>query len=81
MFSHIWEEYLAHQSQVMYKLLAASLTVILSKYQVGRTYVQYLGHQVGGGTLISKTGNVKIIMTWPTPQTKKWVMSFPGTFS
>lgn len=65
----------------MDKLLAASPTVKLSKYQVGMTDVQYLGHQVGGGTLISKTGKVNIIMTWPNPQTKKWVMSFVGSSS
>lgn len=40
------------------------------------TKVQYFRHWVGGGILRFETGKVKAIMAWPTPQTKKQIMSF-----
>lgn len=78
-FSPTWEEHLVHLSQVLDQLTAANLTVKPSKCQIGMTDVQYLGHQVGGGTLKPETGKVEAILAWPTPQTKKQVMSFLGT--
>ncbi|XP_077344305.1 uncharacterized protein LOC143988526 [Lithobates pipiens] len=73
------EEHLGHLSQVLDQLTAANLTVKPSKCQIAMTNVQYLGHRVGGGTLKPETGKVDAILAWPTPQTKKQVMSFLGT--
>ncbi|XP_077330912.1 uncharacterized protein LOC143973903 [Lithobates pipiens] len=73
------EEHLVHLSQVLDQLTAANLTVKPSKCQIAMTNVQYLGHRVGGGTLKPETGKVDAILAWPTPQTKKQVMSFLGT--
>ncbi|XP_077318945.1 uncharacterized protein LOC143940971 [Lithobates pipiens] len=78
-FSPTWEEHLVHLSQVLDQLTAANLTVKPSKCQIAMTNVQYLGHRVGGGTLKPETGKVDAILAWPTPQTKKQVMSFLGT--
>ncbi|XP_077331070.1 uncharacterized protein LOC143973991 [Lithobates pipiens] len=73
------EEHLVHLSQVLDQLTAANLTIKPSKCQMAMTDVQYLGHRVGGGTLKPETGKVDAILAWPTPQTKKQVMSFLGT--
>ncbi|XP_031756161.1 uncharacterized protein LOC116410219 [Xenopus tropicalis] len=78
-FSHTWKDHLSHLSQVLGKIKTAGLTIKPGKCQIGMTEVQYLGHRVGGGTLRPDTGKVDSIMAWPTPQTKKQVMSFLGT--
>ncbi|CAN2391270.1 K02A2.6-like [Pristimantis euphronides] len=78
-FSSTWEDHLKHLSRVLRKIQAAGLTIKLEKCQIAMTEVQYLGHRVGGGVLKPEPGKVDAISTWPTPRTKKQVMSFLGT--
>ncbi|XP_041424995.1 uncharacterized protein LOC121395491 [Xenopus laevis] len=78
-FSNSWEEHLAHLSQVLDRIQGAGLTIKPEKCQIGMTEVQYLGHRVGSGTLRPEPGKVEAITNWPTPKTKKQVMSFLGT--
>ncbi|CAJ0945859.1 unnamed protein product [Ranitomeya imitator] len=46
---------------------------------MGMREVHYLGHRVGGNTLKPEPDKVGVIVNWPTPVTKKQVMSFLGT--
>lgn len=78
-FSQTWEDHLTHLSQVLKRIQNAGLTIKPGKCQIGMSEVQYLGHQVGGGTLKPEPGKVDAIYNWPTPRTKKQVMSFLGT--
>ncbi|CAN2390102.1 K02A2.6-like [Pristimantis euphronides] len=78
-FSSTWEDHLKHLNRVLRKIQAAGLTIKPEKCQIAMTEVQYLGHRVGGGVLKPEPGKVDAISTWPTPRTKKQVMSFLGT--
>lgn len=78
-FSQTWEEHLIHVNSVLAKITGAGLTIKPEKCQLGMTEVQYLGHRVGGGTLRPEPDKVEAITAWPTPTTKKQVMSFLGT--
>ncbi|XP_075056968.1 uncharacterized protein LOC142143157 [Mixophyes fleayi] len=78
-FSQTWEEHLIHLSSVLAKIAGAGLTIKPEKCQIGMNEVQYLGHRVGGGTLHPEPTKVDAIAAWPTPKTKKQVMSFLGT--
>ncbi|XP_075056966.1 uncharacterized protein LOC142143155 [Mixophyes fleayi] len=78
-FSQTWEEHLIHLSSVLAKIAGAGLTIKPEKCQIGMNEVQYLGHRVGGGTLRPEPTKVDAIAAWPTPKTKKQVMSFLGT--
>ncbi|XP_075056983.1 uncharacterized protein LOC142143172 [Mixophyes fleayi] len=78
-FSQTWEEHLIHLSSVLAKIVGAGLTIKPEKCQIGMNEVQYLGHRVGGGTLRPEPTKVDAIAAWPTPKTKKQVMSFLGT--
>ncbi|XP_069835633.1 uncharacterized protein [Dendropsophus ebraccatus] len=78
-FSQTWEDHLSHLSQVLQRIQTAGLTIKPGKCQMAMTEVQYLGHRVGGGTLRPEQGKVEAVVAWPTPKTKKQVMSFLGT--
>ncbi|XP_040275735.1 uncharacterized mitochondrial protein AtMg00860-like [Bufo bufo] len=74
-----WEDHLQHLTQVLGWIHQAGLTIKPEKCQLGMSEVHYLGHRVGGGTLKPEPGKVDAIASWPTPRTKKQVMSFLGT--
>ena len=50
-FSKIWEEHLKHVKQTLDVLKWEKLYVKLSKYEFGKTSLNYLGHVVAGGEL------------------------------
>ncbi|CAJ0943012.1 unnamed protein product [Ranitomeya imitator] len=78
-FSPTWEDHLEHLTQVLWWIQRAGLTIKLEKCQLGMSEVHYLGLRVGGGALKPEPGKVDAITSWPSPRTKKQVMSFLGT--
>lgn len=80
-FSDTWEEHLHHVGTILDRICKAGLTIRPDKCQLGMAEVQYLGHRVGGGTMKPEPAKVQAIHDWPTPQTKKQIMSFLGTAS
>ncbi|XP_075141564.1 uncharacterized protein LOC142217269 [Leptodactylus fuscus] len=78
-FSPTWEEHLQHLAQVLGRIHQAGLTIKPEKCQLGMREVQYLGHRVGGGALRPEPEKLDVITSWPTPRTKRQVMSFLGT--
>ncbi|XP_073525120.1 uncharacterized protein [Phyllobates terribilis] len=76
--SPTWEEHLEHLEQVVRQIHGSGLIIKPGKCQIGLTKVQYLSHQLGGGTLKPQLEKVDAITSWPTPKTKKQVMSFLG---
>ena len=60
------------------RLTQAKLTVNLSKSQIGKAKVVFLGHEVGQGEVRPKNSKVEAIVNFPQPQTKKELMRFLG---
>jgi len=54
------------------------LYVKLSKCEFGKTFLNYLGHIVGGGELKINPSKVAIIVNWPKPKSVTEVISFLG---
>ena len=77
-FSDKWEEHLAKVSEVFSILEKANLTARPSKCYFGFRSLEFLGHQVGSGTLSTNHVLLKKIKVSERPQTKKQVRSFLG---
>ena len=77
-FSDKWEEHLAKVSEVFSILEKANLTARPSKCYFGFRSPEFLGHQVGSGTLSTNPVLLKKIKVSERPQTKKQVRSFLG---
>ena len=54
------------------------LYVKLSKFEFGKTSLNYLGHIVGGGELKIDPSKVAVIVNWPKPKSAIEVRSFLG---
>lgn len=76
--SDTWTEHLERLSSVLQRLRNANLTVKLSKTSFCRATVTYLGHVVGQGLVRPKAANIKVILDFPVPTTKKGLMRFLG---
>ena len=55
-----------------------NIYVKLSKCEVGRTSLNYLGYIVGGGELKIDPSKVEVIVNWPKPKSAIEVRSFLG---
>eukprot|EP00253_Pinus_taeda_P032614 PITA_32614 len=77
-FSKMWEEHLNHVKQTLDVLKREKLYVKLSKYEFGKTSLNYLGHIVGGGELKIDPSKVAVIVSWPKPKSSTEVRSFLG---
>jgi len=77
-FSKTWEEHLKHVKQTLDFLKVEKLYVKLSKYEFGKTSLNYLGHIVGGGELKIDPSKVAVIINWPKPKSTTEVRSFLG---
>ena len=51
--------------------MKAGLVVNLRKSDFAKAKVVYLGHEVGFGTVSPRDVNIKAILDFPVPQTKK----------
>eukprot|EP00253_Pinus_taeda_P022396 PITA_22396 len=77
-FSKTWEDHVKHVKQTLDVLKRENLYVKLSKCEFGRTYLNYLGHLVGGGELKIDPSKVEVIVNWPKPKSTIEVRSFLG---
>ena len=67
-FSKTTEEHVMHVKKVLDVLKKNQLFLKMSKCEFGKTYLVYLGHIVGGGSLRIDPSNVEAILNWPTPK-------------
>ena len=77
-FSRSWEEHLVHLREVFTCLQSAKLTIKVSKCQLGRKEVRYLGHVIGGGTVRPDPQKIEAANDYPQPGSKKEVRAFLG---
>lgn len=77
-FSKTWEEHLKHVKQTLDVLRKENLYVKLSKCEFGKTYLNYLGHILGGGELKTDPSKVKVLVNWPKPKSATEVRNFLG---
>ena len=76
--SPTWEEHLATLAKVFDRIRAASLTVKPSKCWLGCSKVDFLGHQVGGGKILTQDDKVDRVKNAERPRTKTQVRSLLG---
>ena len=76
-----WQEHMIRLRALFSKLREMGLTINLSKSTFAKAQVRYLGHVIGSGEIIPKSANLKAIMDFPTPSTRKEVMRFLGMSS
>ncbi|KAJ1119295.1 hypothetical protein NDU88_007481 [Pleurodeles waltl] len=76
--SSTWEDHLVHLKKVLQALLQVGLTIKVSKCQIGRSSVVYLGHLVGGGQVQPLQPKIQTILDWEAPKTQTQVRAFLG---
>lgn len=77
-FSSSWSEHLGHIRAFFDRLLAANLTINLSKCEFGRATVTYLGKVVGRGHVRPVEAKVEAICQFPVPTNRREVRRFLG---
>ncbi|XP_055899833.1 uncharacterized protein LOC129928659 [Biomphalaria glabrata] len=77
-FSEDWESHSKSVRNVFCALRENGLTLKPDKLEVGYTSVKFLGHNVGQGVIKPDPSNVKKIMEFKTPTTKKEIRSLIG---
>ena len=80
-FSRNGAEQFEHLRQVLGALRNNGLTVKEDKCQFGRTHLEYLGHQIGGGELAVPELRATAMEEFKLPATKKQLRSFLGSMS
>ena len=78
MYSNTWNQHIEHTKALFDRLSRAKLTINLSKSQIGKARVTFLGHEVGQGEVKPVNAKVEAIAHFPQPQTKKGLMRFLG---
>ncbi|XP_068227703.1 uncharacterized protein [Palaemon carinicauda] len=73
-----WSEYLKTLQELFQRIRNANLTIRPSKCILASETVQFLGHEIQGGTLSLQETNISKIQSAPQPKTKKEVRSFLG---
>ena len=61
-FSHTWEEHVAHVKQVLDVLRRKKWYVKMTKCEFAKTYLVYIGHVIGGEKLIVDLSKVEVIV-------------------
>ena len=77
-FSESWDAHIKSVRNVFGALRENGFTLKPSKLEVGFTNVKFLGHNVGQGVVKPDPSNVKKILEFKTPTTKKEVRSLIG---
>ena len=77
-FTDSWGELLQISRKVLDAISRANLMINLRKCEFGKGNITYLGHQIGGGKVYPKEGNVKAILEFPVPENKRQAMRFIG---
>ena len=76
--SRTWDEHVATLSEVFARIREASLTVKPSKCWLGYSKVDFLGHRVGDGNILTQDDKVDKVMKADRPRTKTQVRSLLG---
>ena len=76
-----WEEHLHRLKSLFVRLEEAGLTINLKKSVFCKASVTYLGHIVGDGNVRPKTANIKAVLEYPVPTTRKSLQRFLGLAS
>lgn len=73
-----WDDQLETLHMLFSRVKRANLTIKPSKTQLGFSSIQFLGHEIGNGTIKPLNPTVEKIRNAQPPQTKKHVQSFLG---
>lgn len=76
--SRCWEDHIATLRELLERMRRANLTARPSKCVVGAMRVEFVGHQIGQGSIGLNEDNLVKILQAPRPTTKKEVRSFIG---
>jgi hypothetical protein len=77
-FSHTWEDHLQHLDIVLGRIMEAGLTVKPNKCQLAEGKVQYLGKEVGAGSIAPQDEKIRCIKIYPLPSNKTELRGFLG---
>ena len=73
-----WRDHLTHLENVFCAYEGVGMTLKLSKCKFAMPRVDFLGHNVGSGSLSVQESKVAAIVSLPEPTSKKLVRSFLG---
>ncbi len=76
--SEDWGLHLVHLERVLEALRKNGLTCKRSKCSFGRRTLEFLGHQLGGGSISVPEARVEAIRNHPLPRTRKQLRGFLG---
>ena len=79
--SDTWSDHVAKLKKLFKRLRRFGLTINLAKSNFAQAQVKYLGHVIGSGEIFPKDTNIKAILEYPKPTTRKEVMRFLGMTS
>ncbi|XP_073721213.1 uncharacterized protein [Misgurnus anguillicaudatus] len=77
-FSSTWSQHLVQLEEVFKRLMAANLTLNLSKCEFGQATVTYLGKVVGHGHVSPIGAKVEAIVNFPVPSSRRELKRFLG---
>ena len=77
-YSHTWNDHLQHLTQVFELLLDHHLFLKLSKYEIGASQVEYLGHIISSERVAMDTQKISHMLDWPVPKNVKALRGFLG---
>ena len=78
-FNDTWQDHLITIKNVLQRLTNFNLTVKPSKCSFGGSVVQYLGFEIGNGSLKPRNDKLNGIQNFKLPRTKTELRSFLGT--
>ncbi len=73
-----WRSHLGHLERVLEALRKNGLTCKRSKCSFGRRTLEFLGHQLGGGSISVPAARVEAIRNHPLPKTRRQLRAFLG---
>ena len=74
---HTWKQK-GKNGKIFERLRQANLVINLVKSEIAQDYIEYLGHEVGQGSVKPKEAKVQAIAKYPEPKDKKALMRFLG---
>ena len=77
-YSNDWKTHLERIRKLFQALKKAGLVINLRKSEFAKAKVVYLGHEIGYGKVTPKDANIKAILEFPVPLSRKAVRSFLG---
>ena len=71
-----WQEHSSVLSTVLHRCREKKISLKLTKCCFTSAKLDYLGHNIGSGSILPQTAKVDAILDFPIPQTRKQVKSF-----